>query len=62
MLIDDIPYQPVVRRRLDTEATTISDTLQPNDQVPQLLHFDHKDTVFYVKRQRKTKKDTKKKP
>ena len=62
MLIDDIPHQPVVRRRLDAEATTMSDSLQPDDQVPQLLHFDHKDTVFYGKHQGKSEKDTKKKP
>ena len=60
MLIDDIPHQPVVRRRLDAEATTMSDSLQPDDQVPQLLHFDHKDTVFYGKHQGKSEKDTKK--
>ena len=62
MLVDDIPHQPVVRRRLDAEATTVSDALQPDNQVPQLLHFDHKDTVFYVKRQGKTKKDIKRSP
>jgi hypothetical protein len=62
MFIDDIPHQPVVRRRLDAEATTISDSLQPDDKVPQLLHFDHKDTSFYVKYQGILEKDIKKKP
>ena len=60
MFIDNIPHQPVVRRRLDAEATTMPDALQPDDQIPQLLHFDHKDTAFYAKHQGKTEKDTKK--